>query len=175
MGNAGKVYMKDTGTVDQNKLNATADDRFIFGTVFIIANRLQTLMDREFEQYDMTAKQWFLSIVIDSLFDSPPTLNDVANVIGNTHQNVKQVALKLQSKGFLEIKDDEYDGRAVRLALTDKSHEFWAGMQQSSEQFLADVYKGLTDEEMSTLRQGLGKIWSNIEDISKKNDRRIKS
>lgn len=158
----------ETNITDQHKLDSISDDEFAFGGFFVIANRLQTLLDREFEPYGMTAKQWFLSIIIGGVFDEPPTLGEAAAVMGSTHQNVKQVALKLKEKGFLEIADDEKDGRAVRLALTDKSREFWAGLQQSSKRFMGDVYEGLSAEDMRGLRSALGRVMANIEEMTNK-------
>jgi DNA-binding MarR family transcriptional regulator len=42
-----------------------------------------------------------------------------------THQNVKQIALALQRKGFLEIETDAGDRRVRRLRLTEHHHRFW--------------------------------------------------
>ncbi len=42
-----------------------------------------------------------------------------------TQQNVKQIALALDRKGFLEIVTDTADRRARRLVLTEHHHRFW--------------------------------------------------
>lgn len=160
--------MKNNDSISQQKMDATANGEFILGSLFMVSNQLQTLLDREFEPYGMTAKQWFLSIIIGGVFDEPPTLGAAAAVMGSTHQNVKQVALKLADKGFLEIVNDAEDGRAVRLKLTEKSDRFWMGMQQRSEDFMAAMYQGLGDEEMAALRSALSKIIGNIADMDKK-------
>ena len=169
--------MKENNELSQQKLDATANEEFILGSLFMIANRLQTLLDREFEPHGMTAKQWFLSILIGGAFEEPPTLGEAAAAMGSTHQNVKQVALKLQDKGFLEIVNDAQDGRAVRLKLTEKSNAFWIGMQQRSEEFMASMYEGLSPEEMAALRATLGRIMGNIGEMDKgqKNSRRDKA
>jgi len=151
-----------------DNLKNLGDQQFVFGTFFMVANKLQALLDKELADYDMTAKQWFLSVALTSLFDSPPTLKEVADTIGNSHQNVKQVALKLQSKGFLDIKNDEKDGRAIRLLLTKKSISFWEGMNEYGDKFMKDVFNGINEEEMSALRKSLNVIWRNIDDMSKK-------
>lgn len=162
--------MKQKARLSREKLNATPDKEFVFGTLFVIANRLQTMLDREFESSRFTAKQWFLSIIIGGVFDEPPTLSEAAAVMGSTHQNVKQVALKLKEKGFLEFLDDPEDGRAIRLKLTEKSNEFWEGMQQRSESFMEDLYKGLGSEGLAGLRIYLNRLLTNIEEMdSEKN------
>jgi MarR family transcriptional regulator, transcriptional regulator for hemolysin len=160
--------MKETMNPYSSKLDALPDDSFVFGSLFMIANQLQTVMDREFQPFDMTSKQWFMSIIISTLFDSPPTLGEVALAMGSTHQNVKQVALKLQSKGFLEIRADEQDGRAVRLVLTQKSRDFWASMNERSEHFRGGTFNGLTADEKAALRSALAKILVNTDELSKR-------
>jgi DNA-binding MarR family transcriptional regulator len=65
---------------------------------------MNTLLERELKEYGITTKQWFLSETINSLFDAHPTLTEVGNAMGSSHQNVKQVAMKLQEKGCLSLK-----------------------------------------------------------------------
>jgi len=166
--------MKQKAQPSPEKLVATPDREFVFGTLFVIANRLQTLLDREFESSGLTTKQWFLSIIIGGAFDEPPTLGEAASVMGSTHQNVKQVALKLKEKGFLEFKGDPEDGRAMRLKLTDKSDEFWAGMQERSESFMEGLYNGLGSEGLLELRTLLGKLMANIEEMDIRQQRELK-
>lgn len=163
-----KNNMKQKVQPSSERLGAMPDKEFILGTLFVIANRLQTLLDREFESGGLTTKQWFLSIIIGGVFDEPPTLGDAAAVMGSTHQNVKQVALKLKEKGFLEFLDDPDDGRAMRLRMTEKSNEFWMGMQERSEKFMTDLYKGLGSEGLAALRSLLGGLMANIDDMDKK-------
>ena len=124
------------------------DREYVFGTVFTLSNKLQLLLDREFAPYGITAKQWFTTIVLSSLFGEPPTLKDVAKAMEMSHQNVKQIALKLQQIGFLEIRGDEADGRAIRLSLTEKCRKFGESLQQQGDQFLGAMFDGIEKEEL---------------------------
>jgi len=78
-----------------NKEDLLPDKQYIFGALLIISNRLDTLLERELKCFGVTSKQWYLSMIIDTLFDNPPTLKEAAKEMGSSHQNVKQVALKL--------------------------------------------------------------------------------
>ena len=98
--------------------------KFIFGSLFLVANRLQVIGDNYLGKDGITTKQWFLSAII-SQFKKPPTLREVAEIMGSSRQNVKQLALKLCEKEFLTIEKDEQDARALRLKLTEKSRLFW--------------------------------------------------
>ena len=44
--------------------------------------------------------------------------------MGSSHQNVKQILLKLEKKGFVSISVDEQDKRKQRIELTDYCQEF---------------------------------------------------
>lgn len=146
------------------------DDRlFIFGSVLTTANKLDTLLEREFSKLGMTTKQWFLSMIIDSLFDSPPTIKEVARAMGSSHQNVKQVALKLQQKGLLALEKDPKDSRITRLRLTEQNKIFWEKAQEKGTQFNQAVFKNLDEAELKFTRNVMQKIWLNLLDIEKEN------
>lgn len=58
------------------KIEETSDTQYLFAALFLIANKVDTLLGREFKKFDITTKQWFLSIVIDNLFDNQPTIKE---------------------------------------------------------------------------------------------------
>ena len=47
-----------------NKLNNLGDNEFILGTLILVANKLQTQLDRSLAEFNMTAKQWFLATTV---------------------------------------------------------------------------------------------------------------
>ena len=76
------------------------DQRLIaYVNIFICANRLQAIMDSGFE--DITAKQWLAITMIDA-FPEPPTLRQISELSGVTHQSMRQIVDRLISKGFLK-------------------------------------------------------------------------
>ncbi|WP_040951913.1 MarR family winged helix-turn-helix transcriptional regulator, partial [Gorillibacterium massiliense] len=77
----------------------------IFGGLFVLANKLQAIGDRELGE--ITTKQWFLMMMIEQWGEEPPTLSELAKEMGSSRQNLKQLALKLQEKGFLSIEKDK--------------------------------------------------------------------
>ena len=143
------------------------DRRFIFGFMFGVSNKLDTQLDRALSSFDVTSKQWFLICIID-LFLEPPTLKEVAQEMGNSHQNVKQVALKLEKKGFLTMEDDIHDGRALRLKLTEKNYNFWANTQEESAAFIDTIFNGIDEETLTIVRNALQTIDNNLKNMAKK-------
>jgi len=141
------------------------DQEFVFGSVLIIANRMDTLLERELKEYDVTAKQWLLTAVVDNSFDKPPTIKEVAREMGSSHQNVKQVALKLEQKGLLVLEKDKTDARVTRLKLTDQSYMFSQLTQSKATTFTQALFKGIEEDDMSKARAVLQKMLSNLTEM----------
>jgi len=148
-----------------NKLNSMKDQKFVFGSVLVIANRMDTLLERELKEYDVTSKQWLLTAVLDNSFDHPPTIKEVAREMGSSHQNVKQVALKLEQKGLLVLEKDKKDARVTRLKLTDQIYEFAQLTQSKATAFTQALFKGIEKDDMSKARAVLQTMLSNLTEM----------
>lgn len=152
--------------MDIKKTDILDKQKFIFGSIFILANKLQVLGDQYFAENDMTVKQWLLTVMILQFHDEPPTLSEVAELMGSSHQNVKQIALKLEKKGFLNIEKDDQDARAIRLRLTEKSYSFWEKRADRDEQYVIELFKDLNEEETNAMHSGIEKLSKKIEKIN---------
>lgn len=138
--------------------------QYIFGSLFLLANKLQVIGDQFLLQDDLTIRQWFLTVMILQFDEEPgPTLGEVARLMETSHQNVKQLALKLQEKGFLMIQKDAKDGRAIRLQLTDKSREYWQTKEPAQNLFLKALFSGMTPEEINTTCDTFQKLFQNMD------------
>ena len=151
--------------MNPNKTNVIPDDAMIFGLLLIISNKMNTLLERELKEFDVTTIQWFLSETINSLFDSPPTLKEAANAMGSSHQNVKQVAMKLQQKGLLTLEKDKKDARVTRLRMTDQSNDFWKRTDPKGTIFREKMFKELDANDIARTRHLLEKLLSNLAEI----------
>lgn len=148
-----------------SKLDTMKDEKFVFGSVLIVANRMDTLLERELKEFDVTAKQFLLTAVLENSFDSPPTIKDVAREMGSSHQNVKQVALKLEQKGLLVFEKDKKDARVTRLKLTDEIYEFSKLTQSKAISFTQALFKGIEKDDVSKARAVLQKMLSNLTEM----------
>lgn len=97
----------------------------LFRTVIAAAAMLRARLDREMAATGITTQQALLLQFIETRSE-PPTIGQVAAGLSMTHQNVKQIALALERKGFLVIEVDEADRRARRLVTTARHRRFWA-------------------------------------------------
>ena len=94
---------------------------FLLGLLSAFDNRYQAAADAFFKE--ITWKQFF-AIVCINLCKEAPTLNELSEVMGSSHQNVKQILLKLEKKGFISMMPDEKDKRKQRIYVTEEARTF---------------------------------------------------
>lgn len=145
------------------------DEYMIFASLLIISNRMDTMLERELKEFGVTTKQWFLTATIDSLFDNPPTMTAVAREMGSSYQNIKQVALKLQQKGLLELEKDKKDARVTRLRTTEQCQALWEKTQPKGTVFMENMFKGIDREDLLRARNMLQKIQVNLNEMDNGN------
>jgi len=150
-----------------NKLDLIPNQQFIFGSLFVLANRVDTLLERALQKFNISSKQWFLSICVASLFDHHPSLKELAKESGSSHQNVKQVALKLQDKNLLELYKDPKDARTTRVKLSEYSIEFWKLTDQDSNEFMTQLFKDISNDELESVRKVFIKLNNNLSEMEK--------
>ena len=74
------------------------DKRLIaYVNIFVCANRLQAIMDKGME--DVTARQWLVLTMLGA-FPEPPTLKQISELSGVTHQSMRQITDRLEEKEF---------------------------------------------------------------------------
>ena len=143
------------------------DKRYrIFGMIFLLSTKLETMGNTFLGE--LTTKQWFLMLTLTNFFETPPTLSQLAKQMGTSHQNTKQLALKLQEKGFLSIEKDDQDNRALRIVPTEKIEEYVKNRQEKDHKFIEDFFGGLTEAEVEDLDKILLKMLDNIEYLEEK-------
>lgn len=145
-----------------SKIDSMKDQKFVFGIILIVSNKMDTLLERELKEYGITFKQWFLTVVVDNSFDKPPTIKEAAKAMGSSHQNVKQIALKLDQKGLIVLEKDKKDARVTRIRLTDQSYKFSGIIQAKAATFTEALFMGIDEDEMSKARAVLHRMMSNL-------------
>jgi len=153
-----------------SKVEKMSDRQYLFGMIFIVANRVDTMLEREFKRFGITTKQWFLSVIIDNLFDKPPTMKEVAKEMGSSHQNIKQVALKLEQKGLLILQKDKRDARVTRLKLSESSNDFWTKLRGEGASFTQALFKNIEKDELEVARRVMQKMQLNINEMDNRID-----
>jgi DNA-binding MarR family transcriptional regulator len=122
----------------------------LFRLLLATAARMRAAMDRRLAAHGITTQQAALLQCVQAQPEAP-TLGAVALALSMTHQNVKQIALSLQRKGFLDIAVDAADRRVRRLVLTAHHHRFWAQRNPQDFSQVEGLSAELGDAEVQTL------------------------
>lgn len=140
-------------------ISSVSEEYGIYGMLFSLSNRIQTIGDKEFE--DITMKQHFMMIALD-MFEQPPTLKEMGELIGCSYQNVKRMAEHLQKERYLNIEKDSTDKRKLLLKSTGKFEEIACEQRDTTIDFMAKLYKNISREDLATTLRTLMKMDQNI-------------
>ncbi|WP_408072324.1 MarR family winged helix-turn-helix transcriptional regulator [Butyrivibrio sp. JL13D10] len=138
---------------------------FLLGLLSAFDNRYQAAADAYFKE--ITWKQFFAIICIN-LCKEPPTLNELSEVMGSSHQNVKQILLKLEKKGFVTTVPDEKDKRKQRIFVTDKCRTFLEQNDnngQQSQYVIGRIFDGIDEKSLQTAIQTIMKMERNLSEL----------
>lgn len=116
--------------------------RLLLATATVLRGQL----DRALAPAGITSQQAAMLQLIEAQTEAP-TISFVAQAMGMTHQNVKQIALALERKNFLEIATDPADRRARRLRLTEHHYQFWQQRNPGDFSSVEAWTAGLNDAE----------------------------
>ncbi len=91
----------------------------LFRAVIGLAAHLRTRMDQRLASIGLTTQQAAVLSVVEAA-SAPPTLGEVAAILGSSHQNARQIVSALERKGLLDVAVDPDDRRVRRLRVTPK-------------------------------------------------------
>ena len=138
---------------------------FLLGLLSAFDNRYQAAADAFFKE--ITWKQFFAIICINLCKESP-TINELADVMGSSHQNVKQILIRLEKKGFIATIPDEKDKRKQRIIVTDNARAFMEENDNNGEQsryIISRIFEGVDDKSLITTIQTIIKMEKNLSKI----------
>lgn len=137
------------------------NQQFIFGIIFLLANKLQLLGDKV--TGEITLKQWFLLNILSQMEEEFPNYNDIAGAVGTSRQNVSKMISALNKKGMVELKPSETDQRAIYVTLTQKSLKYFESKDDAGNLLLDKLFAGFSTEETEQIAFLLGRILQNAE------------
>lgn len=138
---------------------------FLLGLLSAFDNRYQAAADAYFKE--ITWKQFFAIICIN-LCKEAPTLNELSDVMGSSHQNVKQILLRLEKKGFIATVPDEKDKRKQRIVVTDAAREFLESNDNNgkhSKYVIGRIFDGIDEKSLINTIQTIMKMERNLSKI----------
>ena len=150
--------------MNSDKVDFTGIDLsyFLLGLISAFENRFQAVADSTMKENSW--KQFFAIICIN-MCKEKPTVKELAEIMGSSHQNVKQILLKLEKKGFVSISLDEIDRRKQRIELTDYCREFCAKNDEMTMRIMKKMFEGVTEEQLQITIQTIIQIEDNLKEI----------
>ncbi|MFN8190137.1 MAG: MarR family transcriptional regulator [Nocardioidaceae bacterium] len=127
-----------------------------FRLLLVTGQRLRARMDEHLRPAGLTTQQAAVLSVVEQLGN--PSLSTVADHLGTSHQNARQVADALARKGMLDIVRDPRDQRRRLLELTSEAQSFWAPRRDDDFSVVSSWLGGLGAEDAQQLVDLLSRI-----------------
>ena len=153
------MNIEDTVNSNKRDFEGIPSSYYLLGLLSAFENRFQAMADNTMKE--ISWKQFFAIICIN-MCKEPPTLKELSDVLGSSHQNVKQILLKLESKGFVEFFEDAGDKRKQRIVLTKKCKKFCEKNNDMSIKIMAKMFEGVSEKDIKTTIKTLTKIEKNL-------------
>ena len=132
---------------------------YLIGLLSAFENRFQAMADRDMKE--ISWKQFFAIICINMCVE-PPTLKELSEILGSSHQNAKQLLLKLEKKGFVEFVPDENDRRKQRIVLTKYCRRFCMRNDELSARIMTKMFDGIPEKDIQITIKTITSIEKNL-------------
>lgn len=133
-------------------------EKYILVILFLIQQRWSYIINKEFAKDNITTKQWLMLVIIGNAFDHAPSMQEVADAMSTTHQNVKQLATRLEDSGFLKIERDPNNKRILRLKFTQQCYQYWEKRNEGDVKSITALFEVLSEEEVKSLFSIMNKL-----------------
>ncbi len=135
---------------------------YLLGLISAFENRFQAMADRQMKE--ISWKQFFAIICIN-FCKKAPTLKELSDILGSSHQNVKQILLKLEAKGFIRFEPDEDDKRKQRICLTQACLDFCNRNDAMNMSVLGAMFDGIPEQDINITIKTLISIEKNLRGV----------
>lgn len=142
-------------------MSARENQQFIFGSIFLLSNKLQLLGDKVTEE--LTLKQWFLLNMIQKMDNKSPNYMEIAKMLGTSRQNVSKMVTVMEKKGMVKLHPSKTDQRAVNVTLTQKCFDYFASKENAGNALLDTLFSGILPTETKHAAKLLGHMLQNVE------------
>lgn len=139
------------------------DEYMMFGMMFVLGNKLQVIGDSFYDE--ITTKQWFVLLMLEVFGEYSPTLNELSDAMGSTHQNTKQLVLKLVKKEYVKIYMDKDDKRKMRIKVTSNYDKLVKKYSLRQQELMKLLFQGIEKEDIKTTLKTMIQFEKNLEDI----------
>lgn len=125
-------------------------------------NRYQSAANTFFKELSWQ-QMFFLNGV--TLFKEAPSIKDMADFLGCTHQNANKLYTKLLQDGYIVSQQDKNDRRKQRLFLTDKAKAFLTDNKVGSSESVKEIFSVVSNDEMEILIDAMSKLTDHLTNL----------
>lgn len=142
---------------------------YLFGSIFLLSNRLQALGDSYLQE--ITMKQWFLLVMIHHMGKELPSITEVAAFIGSTRQNVRKMLEVLSAKGYVQLTVNPQDKRNLSVSLSEQTYLFFKEFDGKGTAFLEQFFSGISPELLEHSRETFETLFQNMDRMEQSNEK----
>lgn len=154
--------------MDRDKMLEKIDTkRALFGMLFALDNNLQAAGDTFYEE--ISAKQFYILMCLYLFQGNNPTIGELSEIAGSSHQNVKQIVNKLEKTGLIKTYSDPEDRRKLRIMYTGEMIAFSEKYSSQENEFMDRFYQGVSNDEIVVTYETISKIEKNLTKIREGN------
>ena len=125
-------------------------------------NRYQSAANAFFKELSWQ-QMFFLNGV--TLFKEAPSIKDMSDLLGCTHQNANKLYAKLLRDGYIASQQDGNDRRKQRLYLTEKAKDFLADNKVGSSESVKEIFSVVSNDEMELIIDVVAKLTNHLKDL----------
>ncbi len=154
--------MKENLFGDKVNYDHVAPPFVLIGLLNRFDNRYQSAADAFFKELSWK-QMYFLNGI--TLFSEPPTIKDMADFMGCSHQNANKLCAKLLKYGYIKAEQDEKDHRKQRLFLTDKARIFFNNSRIDAAKSVNDIFSVVSQEEIEMVIDVMARLTNRVEEL----------
>jgi DNA-binding MarR family transcriptional regulator len=128
-----------------------------YATLFSVSNKIQVCGDKVLER--LTMRQLMTLIAIVHLPKGEASLNRIAEKMGTTKQNIKQLVSAMEKKGYVCIIPSETDKRACNVEISNEGKIVFEDCNTRGMKFLSELFRGFSETELENLWSMLKKLY----------------
>ncbi|MDR9801302.1 MarR family winged helix-turn-helix transcriptional regulator [Bacillus paralicheniformis] len=133
----------------------------ILREIGMIARALDSISNIEFKEHDLTKGQYLYLVRI---CENPGIIQEkLAEMIKVDRTTAARAIKKLEMKGFIERRDDEYNKKIKKLFPTEKGNEVFPFIKRENDHSNRVALKGFSEGEAETIFNLLQRVRKNVE------------
>jgi DNA-binding MarR family transcriptional regulator len=137
-------------------------------SILSIEGNLRTLFSECGKRLDISGPQWMLLLVLEQQEGSGIPVKEIASAMSCDPSFVTSSARQLESQGLVSKSPSSTDARVVLIRLTDTGRIKLANLNRLRKAYRREVFRGVGDEEVSSLSDRLSIIAQRSEKASKR-------